>query len=211
MVSRTTILVTVMACGVLGAVAGCSSTSTGAAATSGSDSGVSTSAAASSASADPTTSAASSSPVSEPGAAVGNSTVPAAITSCAGGQLVVSGQSMGAAMMHRGVQLTFALASGAAPCTLQGYPGVDTGAGGPVVHAARTPTGYMGGPGAGSVVTVRSDKPAHAIVEATAMGPNGTECTMYSTLLVTPPNTTVTRTVEVGINGCELQVHPITE
>ncbi|WP_084525560.1 DUF4232 domain-containing protein [Nocardia vaccinii] len=203
MVNRTTILTVALVCGAVGAAAGCSSASTGTAAsgTRGAPSAV-TNGAVPVASGYP-------SAATEPAGTVGNA-VRAAISPCAGGQVVVSGKALGAAMMHRGVQLTFALAPGAAPCTLQGYPGVDTGAGGPVVHAARTPTGYMGGPGAGTLVTVRSDSPAHAIVEATAMGPGGGECTMYSTLLVTPPNTTDTQTVAVGINGCELQVHPIT-
>ena len=206
MVGRTTILTVALVCGAVGAAAGCSSASTGTAAT-----GTSTGASGAVTSvADPSVATGNPSATSEPGGAVGNSVHPAAISPCAGGQVVVSGKALGAAMMHRGVQLTFALAPGAAPCTLQGYPGVDTGAGGPVVHAARTPTGYMGGSGASALVTVRSDSPAHAIVEATAMGAGGGECTMYSTLLVTPPNTTDTQTVAVGINGCELQVHPIT-
>ena len=78
---------------------------------------------------------AGSSVAADPGGAVRNSVTPAAIGPCAGGQLVISGKSLGAAMMHRGVQLTFALARGAASCTLQGYPGVDTGAGGPATSA----------------------------------------------------------------------------
>jgi hypothetical protein len=206
MMSRTAILTLALVCGAVGAAAGCSSASTGTAA-----SGMSTGASSAVTSvADPSIAPSGPSAATEPGGAVRNSVRPAAISPCAGGQVVVSGQALGAAMMHRGIQLTFALAPGAASCTLQGYPGVDTGAGGPVVHAARTPTGYMGGPGAGTLVTVQSDHRAHAIVEATAMGPGGGDCTMYSTLLVTPPNTTDTQTVAVGINGCELQVHPIT-
>lgn len=202
MVNRATIFTAALAFGALGAVTGCSSALTGTASTGTSASATSADVSAAM-SGDPASAA-------DPTAAVRDSATQASIAPCAGGQLVISGKSMGAAMMHRGIQLTFALAPGAAPCTLQGYPGVDTGAGGPVVHAARTPTGYMGGPGAGTVVTVQSGKPAHAVVEATAMGPNGSECTMYSTLLVTPPDTTDTQTVDVGINGCELQVHPIT-
>ncbi|WP_245718458.1 DUF4232 domain-containing protein [Nocardia miyunensis] len=208
MVSRTRIFAVAMVCGALGAVAGCSSATTGAAAAETSASGTSTGGPGTVTSV-AATSGGDSSAAADPGGAVRASATPAAIAPCAGGQLVISGQSLGAAVMHRGVQLSFALAAGAAPCTLQGYPGVDTGAGGPVVHAARTPKGYMGGPGAGNLVTVRSGSPAHAIVEAIAMGPDGGECTMYSTLLVTPPNTTDTHTVQVGINGCELQVHPI--
>jgi hypothetical protein len=116
---------------------------------------------------------------------------------------------MGSAMMHRGLQLTFSLAPGAAPCTLSGYPGVDTGAGGPVVHAQRT--SGNGGADPSTVVVVQPGSPAHAVVEASAMGPNGTECTNYSTLLVTPPNVLNAQTVTFTLPGCELQVHPVTQ
>ncbi len=130
------------------------------------------------------------------------------MSACGDGQIVVSAQSMGSAMMHRGLQLTFSLAPGAAACTLSGYPGVDTGAGGPVVHAERT-SGNAGA-NASQVVVVQPGSPAHAVVEASAMGPNGTECTKYSTLLVTPPNVTQSQTVTFTLPGCELQVHPVT-
>src|ERR1700741_4966456 len=46
---------------------------------------------------------------------------------------------------HPGLILIFSLAPGAGPCTLTGYPGVDSGAGGPLIHAERTLSGVMGG------------------------------------------------------------------
>ncbi len=132
------------------------------------------------------------------------------MSACADGQLVVSAQSMGAAMMHRGLRLTFALApnTGVTACTLSGYPGVDTGTGGPVVHARRTPGSNGADPS--QVVVVKTGAPAHAVVEASAMGPNGTECTNYSTLQITPPNVFQAQTLNFDLPGCELQVHPVT-
>lgn len=130
------------------------------------------------------------------------------MSACDDGQILVSAQDMGSAMMHRGLQLTFSLAPGAEPCTLSGYPGVDTGAGGPVVHAQRT--AGNAGANASQVVVVKPGSPAHAQVDASAMGPNGTECTKYSTLLVTPPNVTQSQMITFTLPGCELQVHPVT-
>ena len=46
---------------------------------------------------------------------------------------------------HREVVLKFVLAPGDQPCTLTGYPGVDTGDGGPLLHAERTLSGFQGG------------------------------------------------------------------
>src|SRR3954464_11069566 len=91
------------------------------------------------------------------GARAGDQALP-----CAPEQLVLSASRPQAAAGHRAVTLIFALADGAAPCPLTGYPradsgagappwprpgypGVDGGAGGPLVHAQRTIHGYMGG------------------------------------------------------------------
>ncbi len=133
------------------------------------------------------------------------------MSACTDGQLVVSAQSLGAAMMHRGLQLNFALApnAGIAACTLSGYPGVDTGTGGPVVHARRTPGNNGADPS--QVVVVKAGAPAHAVVEASAMGPNGSECTNYSTLQITPPNVYQAQSLNFNLPGCELQVHPVTQ
>ncbi len=110
-------------------------------------------------------------------------------------------------MMHRGVELTFTLAADKPPCTISGYPGVDTGEGGPVLHAERTPYGYMGGL---PVVTVLPGRPARAVVEGSAMGDAGRDCPLYTSLAVTAPNSTGTRTVHTAIDTCTLQVHPVT-
>ncbi|MGV9666202.1 DUF4232 domain-containing protein [Nocardia niigatensis] len=141
-------------------------------------------------------------------------TVPARQATCGAGQVDVTAAVMSPATGHRGVKLTFSLAAGAAPCTLTGYPGVDTGAGGPLLHADRTPRGYMGGLPEGSdeppTVTLESDRPGTAIVEGVAFDAAGSGCPLYTSLQVTPPNSTDTRTVTVTIDSCALHVHPVT-
>ncbi|GAB0108289.1 hypothetical protein JMUB6875_73020 [Nocardia sp. JMUB6875] len=144
----------------------------------------------------------------------GGPTVLAPYASCGSGQVDVTAEVMSPGTGHRGVKFTFALAAGAAPCTLTGYPGVDTGAGGPLLHADRTPRGYMGGLPQGSdeppVVTLVSGHPANAVVEGVAFDASGSGCPLYTSLLVTPPNSTDTRTVAVTIDSCALHVHPVT-
>ena len=67
------------------------------------------------------------------------------IPPCSNGQVVVTAGKYSTGLGHRGLELIFNLAHGARPCTLTGYPGVDSGSGGPLVHAERTLFGYMGG------------------------------------------------------------------
>jgi Protein of unknown function (DUF4232) len=108
------------------------------------------------------------------------------------------------------VTLTFSLAPGAGPCTLTGFPGVDSGAGGPLLHAKRTLSGYLGGLRADTLPTITlPSQPAHAVVEGDAVGARGDQCPTYTTLRVTPPDTTETVTVPATIDSCELQVHPM--
>jgi hypothetical protein len=65
---------------------------------------------------------------------------------CASGQVSVTAEQQAqAGSTLRAVTLAFGLAPGAGACTVTGYPGVDSGAGGPLVHADRSPRGYMGG------------------------------------------------------------------
>ncbi|MBF6059176.1 DUF4232 domain-containing protein [Nocardia terpenica] len=134
---------------------------------------------------------------------------------CGPRQVDVSGEVMSAAATHRGVRLTFTLAAGAPPCALSGYPGVDTGDGGPLLHAERQLRGYMGGLPPGNddppTVVLQPGTVAHAIVEGSAVDAAGHGCPTYTDLLVTPPNSTDTRTVTVPISSCALAVHPVTE
>jgi hypothetical protein len=135
------------------------------------------------------------------------------VAPCGSGQVTVTAAPPQAAAGHRAVTLTFGLAPGAGACTLAGYPGVDTGAGGPLVHAQRLPRGYMGGLAEGSdeppVVTVSPTESAHAIVEGLAVDENGNQCPTYTDLRVTPPDTTETSTVPTTIDVCMLIEHPV--
>jgi len=57
---------------------------------------------------------------------------------CASAQDVVTALPLRVGAGHRGMPLLFSLAPEAGACTLTGYPGVDSGAGGPLIHAGRT-------------------------------------------------------------------------
>jgi hypothetical protein len=91
---------------------------------------------------------------------------------CRASQLQVTATSMSPADRHRGVQLRFALVSTGAPCSLVGYPSVDSGSGGPLLQARRTPNGYLGGMPIGvnspQVVDLIPGKVATAVVEGSA-------------------------------------------
>jgi hypothetical protein len=135
-------------------------------------------------------------------------------TPCWADQVAVSASPTQGAVGHRSLNLTFALDSGAAPCTLTGYPGVDSGAGGPLIHAQPTLRGYMGGlpatVNAPPTVTLSLSQQAQAIVEGMAIDGAGNQCPSYTNLLVNPPNTTEVFTVPATIAACQLQVHPLT-
>lgn len=141
-------------------------------------------------------------------------TPPPTADPCSDGQIQVTDGGAQAASGHRSVELVFGLKPGARQCTLTGYPGVDSGAGGPLIHADRTLTGFMGGlrdSTAPPTVLVTATTPARAVVEGVAVDnvdPDRT-CPTYTELLVTPPDTTVPEAVSVDIDTRELQVHPI--
>ena len=132
---------------------------------------------------------------------------------CRTGQVVPQYGLQQSASGHREVVLKFVLAPGDQPCTLTGYPGVDTGAGRPLLHAERTLSGFLGGLRTDKLptVTVAADHPQYAVVEGVAVDRNDPNrlCPTYTQLLVTAPDTTETFTVPVGIDTCELQIHPM--
>jgi hypothetical protein len=132
---------------------------------------------------------------------------------CRTGQVVAQYGLQQSASGHREVVLKFRLAPGDQPCTLTGYPGVDTGDGGPLLHAERTLSGFQGGVRTDRLptVTVAADQPQYAVVEGVAVDKNDVDhkCPTYTELLVTAPGTTETFTVPVSIDTCELQVHPM--
>jgi hypothetical protein len=133
---------------------------------------------------------------------------------CSSGQVTITASPTLGAVGHRAVPLTFTLAQAAPECTLTGYPGVDAVSGGPIIHAERTPRGYMGGlPPSVAVpptVILSTSQQAQAIVEGRAVDADGSQCPTYTDLQVTPPDTTDTVTVAASIDTCQLQVHPVT-
>jgi hypothetical protein len=131
---------------------------------------------------------------------------------CSSGQVQVSNSGHQSASGHREVTLMFSLAPGAGPCTLTGYPGVDSGAGGPLVHADRTLSGFMGGVRTETppTITLSPSQPAYAVVEGVGFDiKTGSGCPTYTDLQVTPPDTIQTVTVPASIDTCELQIHPV--
>jgi hypothetical protein len=138
-----------------------------------------------------------------------------AAPACSSGQVQVSNGGSQAAVGHRAVILTFSLSSGADPCTLTGYPVVDSGAGGPLIHADRTLSGFLGGLRGPAVtpptITVSPSQPAYAMVEGVAADPRDYtyKCPTYTDLQVTPPGDSETVIVPAAIDTCELQVHPV--
>lgn len=135
------------------------------------------------------------------------------IATCSGRQVQVSDGGEQAAAGHRRVLLVFTLAPDAAPCTLTGYPAVSSGAGGPLIQAEWTLSGYMGGVQTDKppTVTVSAQHPAYAVVEGVAVDPRHVDqpCPTYTELQVITPDTTDAVTVRADIETCLLQVHPV--
>jgi hypothetical protein len=133
---------------------------------------------------------------------------------CVFGQLAVTSGSGGGATGHVSDVLLFKNTS--TPCTMTGYPGVAglNSSGQEVVQAMRTLKGFMGGVPAGDsppIVTLAPGQVASAIVEGTDV-PIGTAvtCPSYPALLVTPPNTRQSVTLNTGLPGCSaIEVHPV--
>jgi len=137
-------------------------------------------------------------------------------TPCWSEQIAVSASPTQGAAGHRGLTLNFTLAGGAEPCTLTGYPGVDSGTGGPPIHAQPTLRGYMGGlpvdVGAPPTVVLSLSTTAQAIVEGVeglGFDADGNACPNYTDLAVSPPDIVQVFTVAATIDACQLQVHPV--
>jgi hypothetical protein len=138
-------------------------------------------------------------------------------TPCWSEQIAISASPTQGAAGHRGLTLMFALAGGREPCTLTGYPGVDSGTGGPPIHARPTLRGYMGGLPSGvdvpPTVTLSLSTSAQAIVEGVegmAVDVDGNSCPSYTDLAVSPPDIVQVFTVPATIDACRLEVHPVT-
>lgn len=133
---------------------------------------------------------------------------------CWSDAVAVTASPTEAAVGHRGVTLRFTLAGGADPCTLTGYPAVDSGDGGPLIHAEPTPRGYLGGLPTGAddppPVVLSIATQGQAVVEGVAVDGDANPCPAYTSLVVNPPDISKRYTVPVDIEACSLQVHPIT-
>jgi hypothetical protein len=105
--------------------------------------------------------------------------------------------------------------TGAQTCTLVGYPGVGglDAHGTQVIQATRTLNGYLGGIPTGQlppVVTLTTGQSASAIVEGSDVPQGNARCETYPKLLVTPPNTTQSVTINMSMPGCAVvKVHPV--
>jgi len=126
----------------------------------------------------------------------------------------VSASPTQSAVGHRSLTLIFTLAGGGEPCTLTGYPGVDSGTGGPPIHAQPTLRGYMGGLPADvdvpPTIVLSLSTQAQAILEGMAVDASGNQCPSYTDLAVSPPDIVQVVNVAASIDACVLQVHPVT-
>ncbi|MBO0871386.1 MAG: DUF4232 domain-containing protein [Micromonosporaceae bacterium] len=133
---------------------------------------------------------------------------------CATSGLTVSLGHAGAGAGHRGVAVVFGN-SGSVGCYLRGYPRVVAldASGRQVASATHTPRGYLGGLAQGhsiGKVTLAPGGTGSAYVEGMAFNPDGTACTGYRALLVTPPGGTSPTRLDLTGDLCSgLQVHPV--
>jgi len=93
------------------------------------------------------------------------------------------------------------------------WPPLDSG-GNQIAQATRTTKGYLGGLAAGHSAEqafLSKGESAAAIVEALAFNASdGSACTAYAGLLVTPPNETHSIKLAWDNDGCsDLQIHPV--
>jgi hypothetical protein len=96
------------------------------------------------------------------------------------------------------------------PCALRGYPGVDGLANNrAVVHAKRTPKGYLGGPGRTSTIVLLPGHTASALLEGVNGAIQGRPCPKYTSLLVTSPNEAHSFSAGERYPLCYLEVHPV--
>ena len=135
-------------------------------------------------------------------------------TPCWAEQIAVSASPTLGAAGQCGPTLVFSLAGGAEPCTLTGYPDVDSGSGGLPIHAQPALRGYMGGlpsdMGVPPTVTLSLSTQGQAIVEGMAVVADGNPCPTYTDLAVSPPDIVQVFTVPATIDACRLEVHPVT-
>ena len=133
---------------------------------------------------------------------------------CTSGQIATTAAD-NSGMGHIGIVLLFRNSS-VTTCHLEGYPGAAAldAQGHQVVQAVRTLNGSFRAlpPGEGPpTVALAPGHSASAFLEGTDVPVNGaTSCPSYPSILVTPPNTTVSVHIAKGMPGCTpIQIHPV--
>ena|GEM_PF-1688338 len=138
------------------------------------------------------------------------------VPTCTISQLAISLQDGNAGSGHRSKTLVFTN-SGGTTCRLRGYPGVAAlnRSGVTVADATRRLSGYLGGVAIGTsppTVDLAAGQSASAVVEGMAVNlSDGSACTPYAALLVTPPDETHSvRFALVNSDMCStLEIHPV--
>lgn len=200
-----------------GALAGCTSATTGSGTRAADGSGPS-GPSSSTTSAPPqgsSTTASATSPSGGAGTTVSGPTTATSTPLCLSDIRVIPGTAQGAAG-HIALVLVFNNVSRTTTCEIIGYPGVDlvTSSGATVAHLTRTLRGMAGGEPAGVTaprpVILRPGQSASALAEASDVPQGGiSDCGNYS-LLITVPNQTVS--VPGGtatLPRCDAQIHPV--
>jgi hypothetical protein len=190
----------------IGALAGCGSTSTT----------TSTTTATSATTPVTTTTTTTTTTTRAASSATGTASVQAASSACPSGRISVTAGGGGAGLGHVGIVLRFR-STASAVCVLSGYPGATfVTSAGHDVPARRTRNGYLGGLAGASapipVVRVAPGQTVSALLEGSDSDPadGGGPCPRYASLLVTPPNQTVTaRMVSPLASICRPEVHPV--
>ncbi len=157
--------------------------------------------------------AASSQPTVGPGGSTTSGGSPGQPADCTAAHLEITLAQGGSGSGHRSAVLTFRN-TGSGTCQLYGYPGVAglDAHGAQLEQAARTTSGYLGGLRGTTmaVVNLSAGQSASATVEALAFRPDGSSCSGYAALLVTPPNETHAVRLAWNTDACsDLQIHPV--
>jgi hypothetical protein len=133
---------------------------------------------------------------------------------CTIDRLTIGATAGDSGMSHRSVILTFTN-TGTVACRLHGYPGVSAinAAGAQIAQARRDSAGYLGGTGSTMpTVTIAPGAVASAMVETIVIDNNGTACTPYAAILVTPPDETRSTRLAWPSGGCnDLTIHPVVQ
>jgi hypothetical protein len=111
---------------------------------------------------------------------------------------------------HNGIVLLFTNSS-STTCTMSGYPGADgvDASGKDIASATRTLTGMIGFCGCSTppTLTLAPGTVVSAVAEGTIGGTGN--CEAFTSMLVTPPNTTASTKIAAAPHSCDFTVHPV--